>query len=75
MPEYRFYAIKPDGHIEQLPTVVDCPNDLAAISGARQRLGGHDIEIWKGPRLIAYVVADETKQMPPPRSPDADQHK
>jgi hypothetical protein len=75
MPNYRLYKIKPDGHIDGPPVETAAPDDLTAVSKAKSLVNGHDIEIWQGPRLVAYVVSDETKQTPPPRPPHADQHK
>jgi hypothetical protein len=55
VPAYRFYAINPkDGHISRPPTDFDLPNDEAANEKAKQRLDGHDIEIWQGARIVAY---------------------
>jgi hypothetical protein len=59
MPEYRFYAIKRDGHVEGQPVALDVPNDAAAMKEARQLVNGHDIEIWQGARVVAYLVPDQ----------------
>jgi hypothetical protein len=59
MPEYRFYAIRRDGHIAGPPINRDAPDDAAAVAEARQIQRGHDIEIWQGPRVVAYVVLDK----------------
>lgn len=48
MPQYRFYTVKPDGHLLGLPTDVECPNDQDAVNEAKQFLDGHLIEIWQG---------------------------
>ena len=58
VPEYRFYSIKEDGHIAQPPRTVDCPNDDAVLAEVKQLVDGFDIEIWQGPRVVAYLVAD-----------------
>lgn len=59
MLEYKFYAIKRDGHIEGPPAARDCPNDGEALKEARQLVNGHDIEVWQGSRLIAYLTPDD----------------
>ena len=59
MREYRFYTIGTDGHIDGPATDHVLPNDSAAIEEAKKLVNGHDVEIWQGPRLVAYVVPDE----------------
>jgi hypothetical protein len=56
VPEYRFYTIKRDGHIAAPPAEFDLPNDDAALKEAKQLLNGHDIEIWQGGRVVAYLT-------------------
>ena len=58
MPEYKFYSISTDGHIAKPPVIVDCPDDLVAIKNARNYLDGHDVEIWEGTRVVAYLVPE-----------------
>lgn len=58
MPEYKVYSIAQDGHIAAPPTIVDCPDDLTAIKNARQPLDGHDLEIWEGTRVVAYLIPE-----------------
>ena len=59
MPEYRFYTIAKGGHIAAPPATYDLPNDKAANDKAKQLIDGHDIEIWQGTRIVAYLVPDE----------------
>ena len=47
MPEYKFYAIKRDGHVKVPPAIRDCPNDGEALKEARPLVKGHDIEVGK----------------------------
>lgn len=56
MPEYRFYSIKQDGHIAAPAIERDCPNDGEALKEARQLVNGHDIEVWQGSRILAYLT-------------------
>ena len=59
MSHYRFYAIKRDGHIDGLPTEHELPDDVAALTEAKRRINGHDIEVWQGERMVAYLTPDE----------------
>jgi hypothetical protein len=55
MPDYRIYALDPEGHIAAPAVVVTCDTDRAAIERARQLLGGQDFELWDGPRLVTRI--------------------
>jgi hypothetical protein len=68
MPDYRFYAIRTDGHVDGPPAAHDLPNDAAAVAKAKQFQNGHDIEIWQGTRVVAYLVSDDPQ---PPSSLNA----
>jgi hypothetical protein len=59
MPEYRFYAIKNDGHVAGPPTGRDCLNDGEALKEARQLVDGHDIEVRQSSRIVAYLTPDD----------------
>ena len=59
MSQYRFYAIKIDGHPEGPPFERDLPNDLAALQEGKRLLNGHDIEVWQDSRIVAYLTPDE----------------
>jgi hypothetical protein len=61
MPEYRLYSIDKRGHVAGPPKVVDCPDDASLLAEATGLLDGHDIEIWQGIRLVAYLAADEKR--------------
>jgi len=37
------------------------PKNADALKEAKRLLDGHDIEIWQGARVVAYLVPDETK--------------
>jgi hypothetical protein len=58
MPEYKFYTIKNDGHIGGPPDNRVLPDDSAALLEAKKLIDGHDIEIWEGKRVVAYIVPD-----------------
>ena len=59
MPEYRFYAIEPNGHVSGPPAARDLPDDSEALKEARQMVNGHDIEVWQGSRILAYLTPDD----------------
>jgi hypothetical protein len=59
MPEYRFFSIKTNGHIDGPAAVYESPDDAGAVKEAKRRLNGKDIEIWQGPRVVAYLVTDD----------------
>ena len=52
MPHYRVYFVDRKGHILRPPEVLDCKDDSEAAEKARQFIGGQDIEVWDGPRII-----------------------
>lgn len=68
MPEYRFYVVAQNGHIYQPPLTVEAANDAAALTLARGRLQAGDIEVWQGPRLVAYLAAEQPAATSGPRS-------
>jgi hypothetical protein len=59
MPEYRFYTVAKDGHFAGVPEARELPDDPAALKEAKQFLDGHDIEIWQGKRVVAYLVTEQ----------------
>jgi hypothetical protein len=59
MPEYRFYSIRRNGHVAGPPVSHEAPRDADAVKEAQRILDGHDIEIWQGARVVAYLVPDE----------------
>lgn len=56
---YRFYFIRHDGHIDGPSLEYEAPDDRAALAKAKQLVDGHDIEVWHGARLVAYITPDE----------------
>jgi hypothetical protein len=58
MPAYRFYFIAKNGHVDGPGDDYYLQDDREALQQAKQLVDGHDIEIWEGPRLVAYVVPD-----------------
>lgn len=65
MAEYHFYKIARNGHVHGGPVVAHADTDMAAVAKARQLVDGVDIEIWEGPRLVAYVTPDEPRHLEP----------
>jgi hypothetical protein len=52
MSPYRIYELTADGHVAVAPTIVDCPDDSAAIERARQRLNHRIVEVWLLDRCV-----------------------
>jgi hypothetical protein len=56
MPTYRFYSVEHDGHIADLPAIVDCDDDQMALKRAKnQYLYGKAIEVWHLRRLVTRL--------------------
>jgi hypothetical protein len=51
MAEYRAYMVGIDGHFIGFDPLI-CGSDSEAIEKAKRLLGGHDLELWCGPRLV-----------------------
>jgi len=52
MATYRIYLIAGKYHISDPPQLIECAGDEAAIAHATRYFGGHDLEIWQGPRML-----------------------
>jgi hypothetical protein len=52
MSAYRIYELTADDHVAAPPTVVDCPDDSAAIERARKRLNHRTVEVWTQDRCV-----------------------
>ncbi len=60
MQIYRLYLISPSGHVTGPKLEMSSVGDRDAIREARMRANaGHDIELWQGHRLVAYVTGEE----------------
>jgi hypothetical protein len=57
MSAYRFYLIENNGDILEPAETFDLPDDATAIKAANHSIEGHDLEIWHGARVVAYVKA------------------
>jgi hypothetical protein len=55
VPEYRFYTLIPDGVTIKPPTLRELPDDASALAIAKNRLDGHDIEVWQGSRRVRHL--------------------
>jgi hypothetical protein len=51
MAEYRAYTVGSDGHFVGCEPLI-CDNDDDAIARASSLMDRHDIELWKGPKLV-----------------------
>lgn len=56
MPVYRVYFLEADGRIKAPPKTIDCADDDAAMTHARQFLNDRIIEVWKGARRISTLT-------------------
>ena len=70
MSAYRIYELTADDHVAAPPTIVDCPDDTAAIENARQRLDHRIIEVWQVDRCVIRMqpTAERRRQGPNPQS-------
>jgi hypothetical protein len=70
MSAYRIYELTADDHVAAPPTIVDCPDDTAAIEKARQWLDRRIIEVWQVHRCVIRMqpTAERRRQGPNPRS-------
>ena len=73
--QYSLYLVGKDGHVMGLAEAHDLGNDRSANKEANLAAAKYDIEIWEGARLVAYVVADVTKQMPPAKKRFVNQYR
>lgn len=46
------------GHINGPAIDHVCDDDIHAVRHGRSMLDGHDIEVWQGTRVVAYLVPD-----------------
>lgn len=54
MPDYRLYCL--DG-VNKVASAdwIEADDDTAAIEVAKERLDGHDCELWEGRRLVTRL--------------------
>ena len=55
MPEYKLYAVTPDGRVQGPATPVISPDDGAALHDAAILLVRGDGELWLGRRLVGRL--------------------
>ena len=67
MGHYRVFVLDEKDHIEDPPRIVECGDDQAAITEAKQYLDGRVIEVWSGPRRVVRL---DPKSYSKPLSPD-----
>jgi hypothetical protein len=59
MPDYRFYTIKQNGHVNGQPTSHQLADDAVAMAEAKKLFKGHDIEVWRDNHKVACLTAEE----------------
>jgi hypothetical protein len=52
--EYRAYIVGDDGHFHS-STVIEAPDDDAALEAAKPLVDGHDVEVWERDRKVAIL--------------------
>jgi hypothetical protein len=55
---YRTYLLDDDGQIKQAIDLM-LKDDATAIEAVKQLVDGHDVELWKRDRRIAYFKRQE----------------
>jgi hypothetical protein len=58
VPTYRMYTVNREGRILAPAQVVECADDREAIRRAQPLVNGHDIEIWRGARVVRRLISD-----------------
>jgi hypothetical protein len=61
MPAYRLYKLTDSNRIAGPPAMIECDSDAEVIAKAKAMLGGLDIEIWDGQRVVARLSAARRK--------------
>jgi hypothetical protein len=57
MADYRAYVVGRDGHFLSFEPSC-CAGDSEAVTGAKQLVDGHDVELWSGERFIVRLQPD-----------------
>lgn len=66
MPDYRFYSVGGDGHID-LAHWIQASTDEEAIAKAREMRGlRHRCELWLGNQLVAKIGSSGRLERPVP---------
>ena len=61
MPNYRFYTLNKEGHVDTLPVDCECSDDDAAVKQATRIAKGKSIEIWQGERKVGLLKSPDVK--------------
>jgi hypothetical protein len=56
MAEYRAYIVGVDGHFIDFEPLI-CDDDDGAIEKAKRLVDGHDVELWRGERLVIRLTS------------------
>jgi hypothetical protein len=54
MAKYRFFLLNPNGTVVE-GDLLDCADDLAALSNARRFCAANNVDIWQAGRHVATV--------------------
>jgi hypothetical protein len=55
MPLYRAYELDEKGHVVGPPVIIVTSNDTDALTHAKRRIDGRDLEIWDEARRVGLV--------------------
>jgi hypothetical protein len=55
MRNYRIYQVSRDMKVNGVPEKVQYETDQEVIAHAKKNLGGLDVEIWEGPRVVSRI--------------------
>jgi translation initiation factor IF-1 len=61
MHEYRIYTLNDNNRIAGPAEVIACDDDMEAIARAKRLLDGHDVEIWRGDRVVIRLKPTDDK--------------
>ena len=71
MPDYKIYTLEADGNLAQPPMVLGFENDQEALNHAKRQLDGHNLQVWRGSRLVTALKSPETPSTPELLKPSA----
>lgn len=67
VPQYKFYFLDGNGHIDRAEDHV-FDDDLAALNAAEKRCSTHGIEVWQLGRIVVRVKKDNRPLEPDDRT-------
>lgn len=62
MASYRVYKLDTNGKILGPPHIVDCDDDMSAITEAQAYVDGYDLEVWDLHRRVAVIPSVRSRR-------------